>query len=289
MSERIEMANATPNFSVIIPTYHRHQELCQCLNGMAPYFDPQARSTHGMTLEVIVSDDAGDPQLGAYLQHRYPWVRYTTGPALGPAANRNHGARQASGDWLVFTDDDCLPQPGWIEAFAQYTDDCDVLEGRTSPVGVRTRADEECPINESGGYLWSCNFAIRRKTFFILGGFNEDFPSAAMEDVELNLRVNKAGLRRKFVPDAAVFHPWRQQKGWEFVRSHTASVGKFVSLHPEQASRFSFGMQLMKAARSFKQNICQAVLSGRYQGVARQILLNFFSYAMAWKAVQKYR
>ena len=289
MSDLNQMSKAAPTFSVIIPTYQRQQELCLCLNGLAPYCDPAVRPTHRISPEVIVSDDARDPQLRALLLQRYPWCRYTKGPACGPAANRNHGAQLASGDWLVFTDDDCLPQPGWIEAFAQHTDYCDVIEGRTSAVGVRTRVDEECPINESGGFLWSCNFAIKRKIFFTLGGFHEDFPAAAMEDVELNLRINKSGLKRKYVSDAIVYHPWRRQKGLQFVRAHSASVEKFVSLHPEQASRYSFVAQLTKSARLFKQTLYLAVLSGKYQGFFRKISLYCLSCAMAWKATRKYR
>ena len=281
------MAKVTPSFSIIIPTYQRHQELCQCLDGLASYFDQDARPSHGISLEVIVSDDARDPQLSTLLRQRYPWCVYTSGPASGPAANRNHGAYQASGEWLVFTDDDCLPQPGWIEAFVQNSDHCDVIEGRTSAMGVRSRADEECPINETGGKLWSCNFAMKRNTFFILGGFNEDFPVAAMEDVDLNIRVNKSGIKRKFVPDAVVFHPWRRHKGWKFVLAHSASVGKFVSLHPEQASSFNFVMSLLRAVRSFKQILSQAILSGKYHGVARKISLDCFHCAMAWNAVKK--
>lgn len=283
------MACPTLTFSIIIPTYQRPQQICQCLNCLAPYFDSAALLTHGNSLEVIVSDDARNPKLSALLQQSYPWCHYTEGPACGPAANRNHGAQVASGDWLVFTDDDCLPQPGWLEAFALHTDHFDVLEGRTSPVGVRTRADDVCPINETGGHLWSCNFAIRRKAFSILGGFNEDFPAAAMEDVELNLRVNKAGLKRQFVPDATVFHPWSPHKGWDFVRIHSSSIEKLVSLHPDQACQYSLVAQFKKAPRAFKQILSQAFLSGIYKGVARQTALYLLASATAWKYTQKYR
>ena len=69
----------------------------------------------------------------------------------GLAANSNHGAPQARNVQLVFTDDYCLPKPGWIESFARITAHYDVMEGRTSAAGTRIRGDEECPINETGG------------------------------------------------------------------------------------------------------------------------------------------
>jgi len=186
-------------FSIIIPTYKRQDALSLCLNGVEHYFQPGAQARFGHQVEVVVTDDAHETSVQSLLAHRYPWCHYIQGPRRGPAANRNHGARHATGEWLVFTDDDCLPQPGWIEAYAALADQVDLLEGRTSAAGTRMRVDEECPINETGGFLWSCNFAIRRTVFLALGGFNEDFPAAAMEDVELNLRASKAGLSRAFV------------------------------------------------------------------------------------------
>jgi GT2 family glycosyltransferase len=149
--------------------------------------------------------------------------------------------------------------------------------------------DEECPINETGGLLWSCNFAIRRETFLALGGFNEDFPAAAMEDVELNLRANKAGLARLFVPDAVVLHPWRLRKGRSFVDAHSRSVAKFVHLHPEMAARFALRNQLHNLARSFKRTFLQSMASGQRLGLARQLYLDTCSCFLAWNAVRRDR
>ena len=283
------MAEASPVFSIIIPTYHRIQDLCQCLDCLAPYFDQAAQLNHGISLELIVSDDARDPRLSALLEHRYPWCLYTAGPACGPAANRNHGAHQASGEWLVFTDDDCLPQPGWIEAFAQHTDQRDVLEGRTSAVGHRTHLDQECPINETGGYLWSCNFAVRRELFLQLGGFNEDFPSAAMEDVEFNQRINKAGLRRTFLPTAHVNHPWRRIKGRSFLTAHAQSVAAYVRLHPETATSYSLSAQLMSLFRDVKATFINCYDTRTVQGLPRMIAIRIFSRFSNWQAVRQLR
>lgn len=70
------------------------------------------------------------------------------------------------------------------------------------------RADDDCPTNLSGGFLWSCNFAIRRSVFLEIGGFDESFPFA-MEDVDLHYRIRKNQLPIKFVPDAVAEDPWR--------------------------------------------------------------------------------
>jgi GT2 family glycosyltransferase len=195
-----------PLFTVIIPTYRRLSSLILCLNCLQPYFDEHKQDELGYEIEAIVTDDAGDLNVRQHIADHFPWCRYVKGPGRGPAANRNHGADVAHGRWLVFVDDDCFPQETFMEAYAQYVSVYKVLEGRTSPFGKRMRADDECPINEQGGCLWSCNFAIRRDLFLELGQFNEAFPTAAMEDVEFYERIKKAHLPVKFVEDAIVYH-----------------------------------------------------------------------------------
>jgi GT2 family glycosyltransferase len=275
-----------PTFTIVIPTYRRQAELCQCLDRLAIYFEPQSRSL-GLSIDVVVSDDAADPQLNSLLQQHYPWCRYTAGPGRGPAANRNHGALQATGNWLVFTDDDCLPQPGWIESFARYADQHDVLEGQTSAADRRTRIDQECPINETGGYLWSCNFAIRRELFIQLGGFNEHFPTAAMEDVELNCRINKAGFRRLFLPMAEIKHPWRKRKGCSFLRAKARSIATYVRLHPETAPSFALSALMFNLLRFLRASLRTCISLGTVQGLPRQIGLDTYGAFATWRAVSK--
>ncbi|MGB5135690.1 MAG: glycosyltransferase [Prochlorococcaceae cyanobacterium] len=281
------MASNNLSFSIVIPTYRRHEELSECLNNLAYYFEVDVYEQHGIQIEVIVTDDAHDPELRALLLQLYPWCHYTSGPSRGPAANRNHGARTAIGEWIVFTDDDCLPQPGWIEAFSRAADECDVLEGQTSALGTRYRADMECPINESGGYLWSCNFAIRRTVFLEMGGFDETFPAPAMEDVELNARINKANLRRRFLPHALVLHPWRRRKGLDYVKAHARSVANYVRLHPEKSDYFSFTSQSLKSLRSIKNAIQDSYTHMIFRGSLRRIALEMTGHYFAWFYVRR--
>ena len=280
------MSSSPLSFSIVVPTYRRLDLLFKCLQCLSHYFEPGVQEQMGASIEVIVTDDAQDPDLQALLHLRHPWCIYTSGPSRGPAANRNHGARRAGHEWVVFTDDDCLPQPGWIEGFSRFAHQCDVMEGRTSAVGLRTRIDEECPINETGGYLWSCNFAIKRAVFLAMGGFNELFPAPAMEDVELRVRIAKQGLNCRFVPSAIVYHPWRRRKGVHFVKSYALSVAFFVRLHPENAHRFSFLVQIKNALRSFKYNIGYAIIHRQFTGLLRQSFLDCYSCFMAWSSVR---
>jgi len=224
------MSQKTPSISVVIPTYRRHKELCQCLDCLGHYFEPGFQQQLGFLIEVIVTDDARDIELRSLLQDLYPWCRFTAGPGRGPAANRNHGAKLASGEWLLFTDDDCLPQEGWIENFREFTSAFDVLIGQVLPYGIKQAFDEECPINTSGAHLWSCNFAIHNKHFIALGGFNECFPYPAMEDCEIFQRILKYDLRFCYIESAIILHPWRKIPGVQSIVKHAKSEAYYVDL-----------------------------------------------------------
>ena len=71
-----------------------------------------------------------------------------------------------------------------------------------------------------------------------MGGFDERFPYAAMEDVEFRLRLNKAGRRMYFVPDAVVRHPYRRLTKWAHLLQHRKSMGIYLSIHPEERKEF---------------------------------------------------
>lgn len=259
--------------SLIIPTYHRNDLLAKCLDCLAPDKQTLAAANY----EVIVTDDGTKSTAREMLEKSCPWAKWIEGPKRGPAANRNHGAKHAKGEWLVFTDDDCLPDSGFLFGYwkAATQNDAPVFEGKTSPTGIRTRVDMECPANETGGYLWSCNMAIRRNLFFELNGFDTNFPGPAMEDVDLRTRLLKIGKTIQFVPEALVLHPWRLKKGSLFLKLHCESRIYFVTKHPEKASSVSLRSLGLELARKLLRQLPPPALSCRGRGLWRELWLTF--------------
>jgi GT2 family glycosyltransferase len=238
-----------PLLSVIIPTCHRNQDLTRCLRALVgdqrslsvrPAAPSLPVTSHpDFYYEVVVTDDGRISTAEVMLQTTFPFVRWVRGPRRGPAANRNYGAIHAKGNWLLFLDDDCIPNPGWLGAYALACSGTNsILEGKTTCIGKKSRADEGCPINETGGLLWSCNFAIRRDVFFEAGGFDELYPAASMEDLDFAVRLRRAGHRIQFVPGALIAHPWKLRHGLEFVRLQAKSILYFVRKHPEAGTMF---------------------------------------------------
>jgi len=230
-----------PFISVVIPTFHRNDLLAKCLDRLAPgqqagvrlipknstpvpTVAPDARSAsnHQLstlnpqptnpTYEVIVTDDGRNSTSESMIRAMYPWVRWLAGPQRGPAANRNHGAQQARGEWLAFVDDDCIPAPGWLQAIAglAHPGQWDVIEGKTAIPDKVDNPFRQGVENLYGNCYWSCNLAVRREVFLCLGGFDEDFREPGWEDMEFAHRFRRYKLRCHFAAAAAVAHPIRQ-------------------------------------------------------------------------------
>ncbi len=192
--------------SVVIPTYQRNDLLAKCLACLAP----GTQTMDALRYEVIVTDDGKSTTAEKMVVEQFPWARWVKGPQRGPAANRNNGAKYARGQWIAFTDDDCLPSAGWLEKYADAIEpDIQIYEGKTTCIDGCIPIIEEAPINLTGGLMWSCNLMIERATFNGLGGFDDSYPYASMEDIDFLERVHLHGIATRFISDALIDHPPR--------------------------------------------------------------------------------
>lgn len=221
-------------FSVVIPAYKRPDSLALCLAALSP----SVQMVPAASYEVIVSDDSPEGEtMKAIVEARFPWAQWVPGPRKGPAANRNNGVTATAGSWIVFTDDDCIPDSGWLAAFAAAINasDAKVFEGRTYTENIGKGPFWGAPENKCGGLLWSCNFAINKCTFLEVGQFDDGFPYPHLEDVDLRERLKTAGQAIVFCRKAGVFHPLRaappairQAMGYEsyfyYARKHNISL-----------------------------------------------------------------
>ena len=279
----------TPVISVVIPTCDRPDALRACLRQLQPAVQAYPAEDY----ELVVSDD-GRSAPATSLAPEFPAVTWVAGPRRGPAANRNAGARAARGDILVFLDDDCLPQPGLLAAYAAAFADSAVraAEGRIRADRASRRMDEEAPINETGGVFWSCNIAINRAFFVSIGGFDERFRHAAMEDVEIRERILRTGAVIPFLPAALVIHPLRPMGGWSYVRRRAEAHGTYILIPGCHLGPPSYLAAAKKTLRSIVKRFIPRFIALRGRGALRAsriLLLPFWStYAMK-KALRQAR
>lgn len=265
------------DIDIVIPSAGRLPDLQRLLRSL---YRCCGESMPGAVAGITVTDDRYTAAEAGQLAAEFPAVRYIAGPARGPAANRNHGARQGRAAWVLFLDDDCYLEADLLRAYLgqmERTPGCDVLEGAIHPVGLRPNGNHHAPLNLTGGCLWSCNLLVRRQVFQHVGGFDEQFPYACMEDVDLRERLRAAHAQACFVPDAAVFHPWRSISEREVTRQiishaiyaakHPAFVQAWTPLH---ALRMAKGRLWLYAAGGFG-----TIPRAKYRTVAYDLVAPF--------------
>ncbi len=151
---------------------------------------------------------------------------------ISAAAARNLGAQHASSDYLLFMDSDCLACPQLIERLlACHSQGLYIVGGGVAPESdsywaycdnllvfadvLHTAAAGERSL------LPSLNFSLPRMLFMELGGFDQCYPGAAGEDLDLSLRLRSAGYHLHFAPDAWVAHQHQRSTArsvWEHLR-----------------------------------------------------------------------
>ncbi len=251
-------------FSIIIPTCNRPELLALCLERLKP----GAQTIEPSMYEVIVTDDSRNEETEKMVLEKYPWVQHFKGPQKGPAANRNNGAKRAKGEWLVFTDDDCLPDANWLTAYSDAIEqhpDCRAFEGAILPDDWELLKKDmaECPVNDQGGCFWSANIMVEKALFEEIGGFDEQFKIAAMEDKDIAERL-LAKTVQKFVPDALVHHPVRFRSFSKKMRQIPASWSNWI-LYVKKQEKTKQPTMLKRSIINHSISIPQQLFKGNIQ------------------------
>jgi GT2 family glycosyltransferase len=216
-----------PSLTVVVPSYRRPEQLAECLGALARSEYPPDR------FEVIVVDDGSEPPLDAAVAPFRDRIALTLvrQANAGPAAARNLGARHARGEFLAFTDDDCLPEPHWLASLARalMSDPGCMVGGTTlnAATGSLCAATSQLIVDvvyryynadaRSARFVASNNIALSARMFHAIGGFDPAFRTS--EDRELCDRWRHHGHRIVHCPAARVWHN-RPQTIASFCRLH---------------------------------------------------------------------
>lgn len=213
-----------PSVSVIICTYNRAPLLKRAL------FSLTQQTLLPRQFEVIVVDDGsrdGTQDTIRGIKGRLPYsLSCHAQEKKGISAAKNLGIREAGGDVLVFTDDDCIFEKDWLSRLIGHLDSPDV-----GAVGGPDRSPSDASFFArcvdytvtsfagTGGvrrkegvrlakyYPRGCNIAFPQAVIEKAGGYDETL--AAGEEIELDYRVKQAGYLLKYAPDAPVWHKRR--------------------------------------------------------------------------------
>jgi cellulose synthase/poly-beta-1,6-N-acetylglucosamine synthase-like glycosyltransferase len=198
-----------PTVSVIVPVRDRAAVIGACLDSILQADYPAER------LEVIVVDNASSDDTSGVLQGYGTRIRALYEPKVGPAPARNKGLEAARGEVIAFTDSDCAVDRAWIrEIVAPLADRtvgavggriCAFPEGNNlEHFGERIHDHAKAIQRVWPAYLITMNLAVRRDLLRELHGFDERL--LRCEDVDLAYRIDQAGYRLAYAPDAVIYH-----------------------------------------------------------------------------------
>ncbi len=189
------MSISVPTFSIVVPTHQRPKQLSACLAALARLDYPRDR------FEVIVVHDGAWPDPRNSLPPGEALnVKVLSQLRAGPAAARNKGAKEAKGQLLAFTDDDCAPAPDWLKVLADQLvyEPHAVIGGRTvnglkkNPYAAASQLVVQTVYSHFNGdyggrFFASNNLALATKAF------HEIATDAAREDLRPVLEYVQEG------------------------------------------------------------------------------------------------
>jgi glycosyltransferase involved in cell wall biosynthesis len=207
-----------PLISFIIPVFNRPQEIDELLESLSLQTSKD--------FEIIIVEDGSSlssQEIADHWSSFFP-IRYIFQQNTGPGPARNNGAGEASGDWLIFLDSDCLLPENYVSVVAEALEsssfdcfggpDCshDDFNATQKAIGHAMSS-----ILTTGGirggkekmdkfYPRSFNLGVRTNIFLVLKGFaNMRFG----EDLDFSMRLIEAGYSTALLPNAWVWHKRR--------------------------------------------------------------------------------
>ena len=205
-------------YSLVIPVYDRPQEIEELLESI----------THQQSedFEVIIVEDGSHDDCESSIKKYSNQLdlKYFKIPNTGPSGARNYGAAQANGEWLIFLDSDTLlPENYLIEV------DSFLAKNETDAFGGADKDREDfLPIQKAISYSMtsflttggirgsrkslekfkprSFNMGVKSIVFDHLNGFGK---MRYGEDIDFSLRIEHAGFKSAYIPEAFVYHKRR--------------------------------------------------------------------------------
>ena len=231
------------SFSIIIPVYNRPDEIAELLESLTKQIFKD--------FEVIIVED-GSSVLSEKVSRNYMGLlnlKYFYKENTGPGLSRNYGMQKAGGNYFIILDSDVvLPKNYMQTVYNELTRDYTDAFG-----GPDAAAPDFSPIQKAINYAmtsWlttggirgkgqkldkfyprSFNMGISKRLFQLTGGFS------AMrygEDIDLSIRMMKAGFKTKLFPKAFVYH--KRRNNWRSFFNQVKHSGEarivLSRLHP---------------------------------------------------------
>lgn len=234
------------SISIIIATYNRCDLLAETLESLATHL-LEVRGCEVADV-IVVNNNSSDAtvEVASGFRTRIPTLTVVLEQKQGLSHARNRGIQEATGDLLVFLDDDVDLGPDWLAHLTQpFADDDKVAAtgSRVLPHGtgvlpdwlprqyaylasVFDPADQQCEVESVMG----ASFAIRKADVQRFGMFNvalgrKGGKLLGGEEIELFKKLRDAGMKVVFVPESVVFHKIQSKLNRDYIREYAYWLG----------------------------------------------------------------
>ena len=232
-----------PRFSVIVCTRNGENRLADCLSA--------CRALDYPDFEIIVINDGSTDRTPTLLD-QIENIRVFHLEPCGLSAARDHGAEQATGEILAFTDDDCCPDEQWLTWLARAYSEGDYaaiggpnLPPKPDSLGrALTTAAPGAPTHvmlddTTAEHLPGCHLSVKKSAFQTIGGFDPVFQTAG-DDVDFCWRLRDAGFSLGFSGASFVWHH-RRATPWRYLKQQMGYGKAEALLYKKHPHRFSEG------------------------------------------------
>lgn len=170
----------------------------------------------------------------------------------GLARGRNAGIARATGERIIFIDDDVLPLPNFVEEHLRSHAAHPLGIVRGGAINVENFEDLPPPVwsikDYSGNFFWTTNVSVPLTTIRAIGGFNESFSEYGWEDIDVGLRLRFGGVKASFNAKALAYHYKPRPRSGNVAkmvaqaRAQARTAVQLAQLHPHWRTYLATGM-----------------------------------------------
>lgn len=299
--------------SVLASTYNRCDKLRFFLDAMKTSSSAWRAETEVLVIDNN-SNDATKQVVAEYTSLRNPVFRYLFESEPGKSRALNAAIREARGEIIAFTDDDCIPSPNWVDNILKEFES----DSELSVLGGRVELYDEKDAHQAVS-LSSCrrpvrnarevfkpasiigaNMAFRKSVLQIAGGFDPVLGPGSICKADEDLDLIYRSLRRKFKivysPEVVVFHNHgrkteldENKTSFAYAFGRGALYVKYVLRLDPQVAGIAFG-ELLDLTRTLTIGAIRRTKFPYHRLALRAIFLGAFSYFQArlsWKRIPK--
>lgn len=264
------------DISIQICTYNRKDILKKCLEALCKLNYDKDK------FELVLVDDGSKDGTGQLIKdmnlpihHKYIYQKNA-----GLATARNKGIRAASGQYILFIDDDIIADKELLNEHMRFHNKYmrSVVKGWVNHVDDpdNITAPKFTWADFSTAFFWTSNVSVEKKALLQVGLFDEEFAEYGWEDLELGLRLRKIGLNSRFNKNAVVYHckgVWNKErllKSYKISQAKGRTAVLFCEKHPGLRVKVATGnyglrklLNIVLYMGGAGKKICESVLKGK--------------------------